>query len=702
MNKGYLNKSTYFLLALVGAGVALGIGISRWSKPASLKSVAYAQERRVPVPANRGPSSSAEAPGPVRLQQTAKSISKIGEYVKDINEKNDFLKEKVAFLGEMLTAKEKEVTAIAEKLEKESREHAALKAKFDLDLKHYEASSSLKDSEIKSLQISRKEAEERLRQLDSRLAELTASQNTLSTQLVSAQLDRTSMDKELAKVKEELQQQTVLNSALNKSIVKLTADLEAKEKERLMVVDELEKSKAFRKHLEEEYAKLASLKGQYQHLNQGLEQRTRSLQKKLSAVTEDKQSLETQLSVLRQEKDSLDSQLRTLREDLRSGSSQKDSLSQSLTALTNDLRSKEQQLKELSAALVEVRSQKREVESGLSKSLMENSDLQDQVTRLNAQIKELSFSYEEAKKSYAALSERSSKSEMTLDRELNDQQEELAQARAALAKANQEKDALLSQVSEKERQISDMGATISAMQSQIEALQKEMVAYKQRQADALSRADLKPRESRRTDPPVKPGRSKNIAQLGSVLNNLESQMSGFQKRLSEYKDRQRESARKAAALQGRQREANAQALRRAQQDPVRETVEFLPVPEPAGEPSRAPEPLRVPEPSPLPEASPYPEEVTTLLPAYEQSSGTAVEDKAQMDDLEQTIRSLEEQAKTLENDLIDYAQIAGSSPDQGSAEAKEVNDALRALKEKLKDTYFELEMLRAQKKTRDN
>jgi chromosome segregation ATPase len=167
-----------------------------------------------------------------KSHDAASSLLRLKDYLKSIEEKNGFLKEKNDLLTNLLGSKEKELLRL-------NTEYASLKTDFDTKLNNLNAQLTKKDTEISGLNALKQNSENQIKQLNDRVSVLFNSQATFQSQLNQMQQEKTTLATELDKIKEELKKQLSVNETLNFSIIGLTETLNKKEQERLNIVKEL-------------------------------------------------------------------------------------------------------------------------------------------------------------------------------------------------------------------------------------------------------------------------------------------------------------------------------------------------------------------------------------------------------------------------------------------------------------------------------
>lgn len=188
---------------------------------------------------------------------------RLKDYIKSLEEKNTFLKEKVGLLTSLLESKEKEIAklnednaALKDNLNKAVELQNKIKTEFEGKLQVLNAQLAQKDSDLSTLNTVKISLEYQVEDLNKKLSALSSSYGVLKNSLQ----DKFALEAELNKAKEELRQQKILSDALNKNITDLTQVLNNKEKERQALSGELGQLQLSKQEMESELNTLKTLK----------------------------------------------------------------------------------------------------------------------------------------------------------------------------------------------------------------------------------------------------------------------------------------------------------------------------------------------------------------------------------------------------------------------------------------------------------
>ena len=268
-------------LATVG-GLVIGIGLNQVAKDKNITTV----ELISPVkPANASPNTPLQkevpvsSPSPETIRSSSrpadfakatdaqKSIQHLKDYLKNTEEKNGFLKEKVGLLNNLLDSKGKELSKLStdnailkENLNKTIELQNKLKADFQASINSLNTQISQKDTNISTLNTAKANLENQLTELNNKLSVLSADYAALQGKFALLEKEKATLETILSRVKEGLDRQEAVNETLNKSVSELTAQLTDKEKERTDIGRQLEQLSTAKKDMESELAQLKTAK----------------------------------------------------------------------------------------------------------------------------------------------------------------------------------------------------------------------------------------------------------------------------------------------------------------------------------------------------------------------------------------------------------------------------------------------------------
>jgi exonuclease SbcC len=301
--KGIMNMKLLMLSLAVLSGQVIGLAFSQIYV---LKGNIFCQtvQNTKPVevalakPVSNPPISQG---GSVSTTGPENSLLRLKGYIKNIEDKNSFLQEKVGLLNSLLEAKDKEVTnlnKVSEELRssllKNGEEQNKIKTELEDKLASLSSQLIKKDAEIASLSMTKASLETEVQDLNKRLSELTVSYTTMKS---SIQDKLFPMERELDSVKEGIKKQVEINDALNKNIASLSSELELKKKEKLDLGDEYVKLEISRKEVLAELEKvklektesesqIAQLKQRISELNASYEEAKKSAASLSSTVSQ--------------------------------------------------------------------------------------------------------------------------------------------------------------------------------------------------------------------------------------------------------------------------------------------------------------------------------------------------------------------------------------------------------------------------------
>ncbi|MDD5583881.1 MAG: hypothetical protein PHV55_02340, partial [Candidatus Omnitrophica bacterium] len=196
-----------------------------------------------------------------------RSVWRIKGYMKNIADTNNFLKEKVVLLNNLLETKEKVTAKLAEENARLKEEIAVtvesknrLKEKFTAAVTNLNLQLAQKDLNISNLTTAKLNLQAEINNVNNKLSSLEASRVNLENQFNATQSAKTALEEQLNKVKEEVSKQVAVNDALNKNMAQLSEAIREKEQQKQSVAMELENLKEFKKNIEAELVDLRNSK----------------------------------------------------------------------------------------------------------------------------------------------------------------------------------------------------------------------------------------------------------------------------------------------------------------------------------------------------------------------------------------------------------------------------------------------------------
>lgn len=306
----------------------------------------------------------------------------------------------------------------------------------------------------------------------------------------------------LIRLKDYLTNVEEQNNSLQDKVKQLEGSLEAKAKEIVNVSDEnanlkkeLEKTVKAQNELKSGLdaslssqnalkAKLAEKESGLLGFNEkktDLEKQISALNDKLLALSNDNFFLEKQVAQYLQEKNSLDNGLQKIKEELVKQVTLNDAFNKKVAELKDSLRDKEGENLSIAKELGQLRKSKSDLESELNELKFSKMGDDNQASELNARIKELTSSYDSIRDTVSQLSNFLAKK----DAEITDKQNEIYALKGDLDMANKEKEELFLSLRGKEKDIFDLNVKLNNMESQITAFQKEVSLAKDNQRKTI-------------------------------------------------------------------------------------------------------------------------------------------------------------------------------------------------------------------------
>lgn len=306
----------------------------------------------------------------------------------------------------------------------------------------------------------------------------------------------------LIRLKDYLKNVEAQNNSLQDKVKQLEGLLGAKAKEIVNVSDEnanlkKELEKTVKAQNELKSGLDASLSGQnalkaklaekelgllgFNEKKTDLEKQVSALNDKLLALSNDNFFLEKQVTQYLQEKTSLDNGLQNIKEELVKQVALNDAFNKKVAELKDSLRDKEGENLSIAKELEQLRKSKSDLESELNELKFSKMGDDNQVSELNARIKELTSSYDSIRDTVSQLSNFLAKK----DAEITDKQNEVYALKGDLDMANKEKEDLFLSLRGKEKDIFDLNVKLNNMESQITAFQKEVSLTKDNQRKTI-------------------------------------------------------------------------------------------------------------------------------------------------------------------------------------------------------------------------
>lgn len=367
-----------------------------------------------------------------------------------------------------------------------------------------------------------------------------------------------STQRSLLRVKDYIKTMEEKNSFLTEKVDLLTALVDSKDKELSKLgqdnsglKEDLNKVSETQNRLKSDFTadlnnlnmRLAEKDSRVLDLNAlklSLEGQINELSNKLSILSAERSSLQKQLDQLKEERAFLDIELNKIKEELGRQSELNKTLNDTVTGLRDKLSGKEKANLAMLKELERLEQSKQDMEAQLNDLKIVKANSQEEVAQLNDRIDELSLALEESKKSATQAASLLSKRKLERELKIRDKESEIAGLKDSLAGAENEKNTLTAYLEEKEKNIEDLKLALNNMQTQIAAFEKRLGLEKERQAATAEQASKT--ESEKTALLLSlQEKVKNIEELKRALGNIESQMAGLQQKLASERQRQEET-----------------------------------------------------------------------------------------------------------------------------------------------------------------
>lgn len=294
-SRGMLNMRVFLIPMTTAVGLLLGLGINlasrqNVSQPPNKSASALEQHKALFSSLEKDyvfqPSVSADANGasvdsymipplgaeqPVsyfdmpakdhrQLSDAKSSLTRLKDYIRNLEQKNILLNEKTEFLTSLLEAKKAELIKLNEynvSLKENLDKGLQAQDKLNQDLESVASQLKQKDSEVSILNTIKTGLENQVKELE---AVRTKAEGELRSKVDQSVVDKNNIEMQLVKAREELRQQVSFNETLNKNIEELSKALNSKEEERKRLADNLQQWQESQGQLDLEFSKLRSEK----------------------------------------------------------------------------------------------------------------------------------------------------------------------------------------------------------------------------------------------------------------------------------------------------------------------------------------------------------------------------------------------------------------------------------------------------------
>jgi chromosome segregation ATPase len=306
-----------------------------------------------------------------KVRDAEKSLSRLKDYMKNIEEQNSSLKERLSQLNISLDAREKELLkskednlAVKENLDKTIEANNVLKTELEANLNNLKNQLTQKEQDLISLNKIKSDLERQTNEANNKIFELSGINSYLEKQIASNQQDNSSLEMKLNETEGELNKQISITDTLNKRIIELTDELGKKERDRLNVVSELEQLK------------------------------------------QSKGALELELNGLKLIKANNENQINELQSNIKELHSSSENMKSTIFSLSNSINKKELEISEKQAEIMRIKEslektnkERNDSVSSLIEKEKHISDLKDILIRMESQMKALDDELDLSKKS---------------------------------------------------------------------------------------------------------------------------------------------------------------------------------------------------------------------------------------------------------------------------------------------------------------
>jgi DNA repair exonuclease SbcCD ATPase subunit len=346
------------------------------------------------------------APAAERLSGTQKSLTRLKDYIKELETKNNILKDKVEELSGFLQTKENELgqlnknnIILKQELDKTVNMQTDSKGETDQKLAELKGQLSQRETDFMTLNMMKANLENKVSELNNRLSSLAESNSYLEKLLAQTEKDKSGLEVQFKKLQEEAGKKVSADEVLQLKmrVDELTQQLNNKEQERLSSVKELEQLKESKKNLESELNELKivkdtdkshmselnlsyeSMKGALSQLSALVGKREIELSDKQTEVTSLKQNLEQ----IGKERDAMALALR-----------EKEKAISDLNAQIGRLEAK---IESLQAELTLVKDRQKRTVEQLSEATSINSSLQQRLSEISRDLEPIQLESEPSK-----------------------------------------------------------------------------------------------------------------------------------------------------------------------------------------------------------------------------------------------------------------------------------------------------------------
>ncbi|MFH1269742.1 MAG: hypothetical protein ABIH75_01610 [Candidatus Omnitrophota bacterium] len=310
--------------------------------------------KTMPLPLPAVPVEIKSAPLQTRVPETGKSLMRLKDYIKEIEQQNGILKKKSDDLNNLLNKKENELAklssdnmALKKDLEEALQSQNKLKEELGAQLNNLERQLADRKKEVGELLNIKTNFEGRTTELTNRIAELIQINNNLEKQLALKDQDNSALRAEINKISGEISQQKIYADGLQKRIVEAKEEVGQKEKEKAELFRESAQLREFKKAAEQELAGLKSI-------NSDKESQAGELNKRLSELNSSQDGLRQKIEELTGLIKRKEAQIKEGSDTIASLKNRMAGVLRERESFLSDLKGKEQVIAGLRAELVSV------------------------------------------------------------------------------------------------------------------------------------------------------------------------------------------------------------------------------------------------------------------------------------------------------------------------------------------------------------
>ena len=341
-----------------------------------------------------------------RLSGAQKSLTRLKDYIKELETKNNILKDKVGELSRFLETKENELAelnknnlVLKQELEKTVNIQADSKGETNQRLAELKGQLSQREADFMTLNMMKTNLENKVSELNGKLSSLTDANSYLERQLAQTEKDKSSLEAEFKRIQEDTGKRVSVDEAvqLRMKVDELARQLDNKEQERLGAVRDLEQLRESKKGLESELSELKIAKGTDKSRMGDLNLSYESMKSALSQLSTLVGKRELELSDRQTE-------ISSLKQNLEQASKERDAMilalrekEKTILDLNGQIGRLEAKLVTLQGELALVRERQKKTIDQLSTAASINNSLQDRLSDISKDLEPIQLDSEPSK-----------------------------------------------------------------------------------------------------------------------------------------------------------------------------------------------------------------------------------------------------------------------------------------------------------------